>query len=107
MRYSVWNVGTRQFDYYDTAEAVTQSNTPKPDHLVSRTLGSTVEQACWRLPAAAVPAGSGPHAMGRVAIEPARALGGDDGAGMPITKGVLLLIAGALGVKFLMPRGRR
>lgn len=106
MRYSVWNINTRQFDYFDTPEPQGATNTPKPDHIVARTLGSTVEQAAWPLPAGATPAGSGPHAIGRVAaVKRAGALGADDG-GVSLVTGGLLLVAGALGVKYLLPKKR-
>jgi hypothetical protein len=107
VRFSVWNPGTAQFDYFETPELAQSSNAEKPSHLTSRTLGSTVEQAAWPLPAAAVPAGSGPHAEGRVAVHRgAAALAGDDD-GLSLVKMGLLLAAGALGVKYLLPRRRR
>jgi hypothetical protein len=107
MRYSVFNPATMMFDYFETPEERTSVNAPAPTHLVSRTLGSTVEQAAWPLPADAAPIGSGPHAIGRVAIPAGRALAGDVGGGLSIAKGLLLAAAGALAVKVLAPRRKR
>lgn len=106
MRFSVWNAGTRQFDYFENAEPET-TNSAKPTHLTSRTLGSTVEQSAWPLPANATPVGSGPHAIGRVAIARSSALGGDDGGTISLVKIGLLLAAGALGAKVLLPKRTR
>lgn len=94
------------FDYWETPELPTGTNTPKPTHLKARELGATVEQACWPLPANARKVGSGEHAIGRVAIHPSLALGASE-TSMPVAKGLLLLAAGALAVKYLLPRGRR
>lgn len=109
MRYSVWNQAARAFDYYDTPDADQRANVEAPTHLRARTLGLTVPQACWPLPAGAQPAGSGPVPQGRIAIHPSSALGADDGGDkLSVTKGILLAIAGALGAKYLLPkRGRR
>jgi len=105
MRYSVWRPGEAVFDYYDTPELATTSNVEKPAHLKARTLGATVEQASWPLPAGAVKVGTGPHAQGKIAIRPSAALGASDGD-LPIAKGLLLAAAGALAVKYLLPRPR-
>lgn len=106
MKYSVWNVGTAAFDYYETPEVATSSNTPKPGHLKPRTLGATVEQACWPLPPGAKLIGSGEVAIGKIAIHPSAALGATPSDGS-LAKGLLLAVAGALAVKVLLPRGRR
>ena len=105
MRYSTWNPGTERFDYWETPEVATVTNAGKPDHLKPRTLGATVEQACWPLPANARPIGSGPHAVGKVAIHPRNALGASEGGGLPIG-GLLLAAAGALAVQHFLPRRR-
>jgi hypothetical protein len=96
------------FDYYETPTPATSSNVGKPTHLKPRTLGATVEQACWPLPPDARPIGSGDQALGQIAIPAGRALGGDaGGAGdLGLAKGLLLAAAGALAVKYLLPRGR-
>lgn len=106
MRYSVWNPAARAFDYYESAAVPLTTNAPKPDHLRSRTLGSTVEQAAWPLPSDAVKVGAGDVAMGRIAVTPAArraALGAADGAS-GLVKAVALLGAGALAVHFLTKR---
>ena len=106
--YSVWNIGTGQFDYYETDQQPRRTNAGKPGHLRSRTLGMTVEQAAWPLPLGAVRTGSGPHAQGKVAIHPSEALGAASGGGMTAVKAFLLATAGAMGWKYLVGRrGRR
>lgn len=106
--YSVWNPGTRMFDYYQTSEMATVSNVEKPPHLQARTLGATVEQACWRLPTDARYTGSGEQAVGKIALPASRALGDSEPSGdLSLAKGVLLACAGALAVKYLLPRSRR
>jgi hypothetical protein len=106
VRFSVWNAGTQQFDYFEDGVPET-TNVAKPAHLTSRTLGSTVEQSAWPLPANATPVGSGPHAVGRVAIARSGALGADDGGTISLVKIGLLLAAGALGAKVLLPKRRK
>ncbi|MCC7024570.1 MAG: hypothetical protein IT338_17215 [Thermomicrobiales bacterium] len=103
MRYSVWNPGQRQFDYYDAAGDDVGAHAPKPTHLRARALGSTVEQAAWPLPAGARFVGTGVHAQGRVAIDRAGALGAsDDGGGLGLVKIGLLVAAGVVGAKVLL-----
>lgn len=109
MQFSVWNLGKSMFDYYETADAPSATNTPKPDHLTSGgQIGVTVEQACWPLPAGAQYTGSGDVAIGRIAIQPGKQTGlsgtTDD---LSLPKGILLAAAGALAIKFLLPRSRR
>ena len=107
MRYSVWNPGQRQFDYYDAAGTDDGAHAPKPTHLRSRALGSTVEQAAWPLPAGAVYVGTGDHAQGRVATTRAAALGASDEGGLGLVKIGLLVVAGAVGAKVLLGGKRR
>lgn len=106
MMFSVWNQGVGAFDYFESGGRQASLNAPKPSHIVSRTLGSTVDQAAWPLPSAAKYVGSGPTAIGRVASRGGRALGADDGS-MSTVKAVLLLGAGFLAWKVLVPGGRR
>lgn len=73
LTYSVWNNGTRRYDYFTTSEAA-PIHAPAPGRRGKRTLGATPEEAAWRLPAGARPSGSGVRPVGRVA-----SLGGDDG----------------------------
>lgn len=106
-KFSVWNIATSMFDYYENGDIPTRTNVDKPTHLKARTLGATVEQACWPLPSDARRVGSGPHAIGKVAIQPSAALGASSTSDLPIAKGILLACAGALAVKFLLPGRRR
>lgn len=106
MIYSVWNQGRRAYDYFEDDRLEKSANVPPPAHLTNRALGSTVEQASWPLPAGARPIGSGLHAVGRVAIAGGRAALGDL-AEPGLVKAGLLLLAGALLIKFAVPRKRR
>lgn len=107
MRYSVWNQAASAFDYYESSEGNGRANAPKPDHLRARTLGLTVEQAAWPLPAGAQYVGSGPFASGRLAIAKSAALGDDAAGGLSTAKGALLFVAGVLGIHFLLPKRSR
>lgn len=73
MIYSVWNQGVGAFDYFEDDSKQQSLNAPTPKHIGSRTLGSTIEQAAWPLPAVVRHIGSGPQAVGKVA---SRASGG-------------------------------
>jgi hypothetical protein len=107
MRYSVWNPGTLEFDYYEGPGAET-TNAVKPAHLKARTLGATVDQAAWPLPSDAVRVGAGPLAVGRVAVAKRFGLG-DDGGGknLSLVKAGLLAFAGYVGMKVLMPKRKK
>lgn len=105
MMYSVWNQGLGAFDYYQCPKPQESLNAPRPTHLVSRTLGSTVDQAAWPLPGNVTHIGSGQHAVGRVATRngsPLGATGGD----MSLVKAGLLFAAGVLAWRYVV-RGRR
>lgn len=106
MRYSVWNPGQRQFDYYEGAGDDVGSHTAKPTHLRARALGSTVEQAAWPLPIGATFVGSGDHAEGRIAVARGTALGATDEGGLGLIKIGLLVAAGVVGAKVLMGKRR-
>ena len=107
MRYSVWNPGSLEFDYYESP-GDERTNAAKPAHLRQRTLGSTVDQAAWPLPAGAVPAGSGPHAVGRVSVLRSKALSGDDAGGtLSLVKAGLLAVTGFVAMKVLLPKRRK
>jgi len=67
MRYSVWNQGARQYDYYETPEVQLGANTPSPKHIRSQDLGVPVDRAGWPLPGSARKVGSGAMAQGRIA----------------------------------------
>ena len=66
MKFSVWNNGTRAYDYYES------SGTPPihagaPPRASSSALGATPDEAAWPLPADAVKTGSGELPQGRIA----------------------------------------
>ena len=103
--FSVWNQGLGAFDYYQSPAQQASLNVERPKHLVQRTLGATVDQAAWPLPANARHIGSGPHAVGRIASRNGSALGAIGGDGS-LVKAALLMVAGALGWKYLV-KGRR
>jgi hypothetical protein len=67
MIYSVWNQGTRQYDYYRTTNVQNGANTPSPSHIRTKPLGSTIDQALWPLPTSSKKIGSGEFAKGRIA----------------------------------------
>jgi len=105
MIYSVWNQGAGDFEYFEDAKVQHELNVEKPAHLQSRALGSTVGQAAWPMPASARPIGRGQAPVGRVA-----SLGGDAMSGSDeslTTKAVLLLVAGVLLWRYVVPRTRR
>lgn len=96
MIYSIWNPGTRRFDYYETPAQMRRSNVEKPSHLGPHNLGATPEQAAWPLPDHAVQVGSGPEARGRVAY--AKGSLGDGSLGDVTPRRLLGLgVVGALG----------
>lgn len=101
MRYSIWNQGLGAWDYYESSRPDDKLNAEKPSHLVSRTLGSTVDQAAWPLPGDARHIGAGPRAIGKVASRGGSSLGADLGD-MSILKAGLLVLAGALTMKYVV-----
>ncbi len=103
MIYSVWNQGRLGYDYFDDGKAETSANVGKPDHLVNRTLGSTIQQAAWPLPTGATPVGTGDHPMGRVAIAARGRALGDDADNVKLVKAGLLLMSAALLIKYVLP----
>lgn len=106
MIYSVWNQGNSAYDYYEDDVKQASLNAPTPKHLSNRTLGSTVDQAGWPLPAGARLVGSGPSAVGKVASRTSgRALGAVD-LGSPTTKAALLVVSAVLIYKYVV-KGRR
>lgn len=107
MLYSVYNFGSSQYDYYETAEPQASLNTEKPSHLRNRTLGATVDQAAWPLPPTAKRIGSGPDAVGRVAVKKTGAALGDISTDNPLVKGGLLAVAAVLAYKYVVKPGRR
>lgn len=110
MRYSVWSQPDRCYLYYEDARTEASANADRPGHLVSRTLGSTIDQAAWPMPAGAKLIGRGDRAIGRVAVPAsvsARAALGDFGGSSSLVKAGLLLAAAGLAYKYLLPRRMR
>jgi hypothetical protein len=66
MKYSVWNTGTRRYDYY-TAQGDTGIHAGAPPRASTFELGATPDQAAWPLPADATKTGSGELPQGRIA----------------------------------------
>lgn len=66
MRYSVWNHGTRRYDYYE-APGDTGTHAGAPPRVRTNDLGAAPEQAAWPLPVASVKVGSGANPQGRIA----------------------------------------
>jgi len=71
MKYSVWNPGTRRYDYYE-AQSDGATHAGAPPRASTSELGATPEQAAWPLPADAVKAGSGELPQGRIASTEAK-----------------------------------
>ncbi len=89
MMYSVWNQSAGAYDYFESPAQQASLNVEKPTHLVSRTLGSTIDQAAWPLPGDAKRVGSGEDAIGRVASIKGAALGDDFMDGSAVKLGLL------------------
>jgi hypothetical protein len=66
MRFSVWNNGTRSYDYYE-APGTPGIHTGAPPRAASSSLGATPDEAAWPLPANAAKVGSGEMPQGRIA----------------------------------------
>jgi hypothetical protein len=103
--YSVWQQGRGVFDYFEDRREQPSLNAPAPTHIGHRTLGSTVDQAAWPLPADAKRIGSGPVAIGRIAATKAGGALGDIG-GSPLVKAGLLTVAAILAYKYVVKGGR-
>jgi hypothetical protein len=71
MKYSVWNNGTRRYDYY-TAQGNAGIHAGAPPRASTFELGATPEQAAWPLPADATKVGSGELPQGRIASTEAK-----------------------------------
>lgn len=68
--FSVWNYGTRQYDYFQAGEhdgTHITAGAPAPMLGTASVLGLTPEQFVWPLPKFAVRSGSGTVAVGQVA----------------------------------------
>lgn len=92
MNYSVWNNGTRKYDYF-TAPGTPEIHAGAPPRVRGSDLGATPEQAAWPLPLGARRVGSGELPRGRIASL------GDSGGGLfdiDLKKSVIYGIAGYL-----------
>ena len=108
MKYSVWDQGAGLYNYYEDKRVQTTLNTPAPDHITQRALGSTVTQAAWPLPPDAKKVGQGDVAIGRVAAAPGSLFGlGDSVVEKPLVKAGMLTAAAILIYKFVAKGGRR
>ncbi len=102
MIWSTWNQGLGAFDYFDDGRPQQRLNVEKPSHLVSRTLGSTVDQAAWPLPPHARHIGSGPHAVGRVAVRKGIGVAVGDVSDSSLVKAGLLVASAVLLWKYVV-----
>jgi hypothetical protein len=66
MKYSVWNNGTRSYNYFD-APGTPGIHAGAPPRVHGSELGATPDQAAWPLPPGAVKTGSGELPQGRIA----------------------------------------
>lgn len=67
MLYSVWNTGTKRYDYYQSPQAPASTHVgAPPPAFFPNALGATVEQAAWALPVGCTKIGAGELARGRV-----------------------------------------
>ncbi len=76
--YSVYDFNRKTYDYY-TGPGPGGTHAGSPHMWSSNALGSTPEQASWKLPAGAVKVGSGPMPKGRIATS-----GVDLGSAVPL-----------------------
>lgn len=83
--YSVYNYGSKSYDYYDDGQPAPTHAGPPPIAPMGG-IGETPESAAWRLPLGARKVGSGDLPRGKIA-----SLGGTDTAG---DLGKLAVIAG-------------
>jgi hypothetical protein len=68
--YSVYNYGSKAYDYFE-APAKALPHAPKPPQAAgaSTSLGATPEQAAWPLPMGAKLVGHGKNPVGRIAFD--------------------------------------
>lgn len=68
MLYSVYNYGTKLYDYYAVNGGGRSAHAPAPQRARGASaMGATPEQAAWKLPAGARHVGSGEEARGLIA----------------------------------------
>jgi len=93
--YSVWNYGTRSYDYY-TAPGAPATHAGRPPVRGGSSLGAAPEQAAWPLPAGARKVGSGPLPKGRIASTSGGiSLGGLGAVDLsdPVTVGAVIVLS--------------
>jgi hypothetical protein len=76
MRYSVYNYGTKSYDYYDDGKPSPTHAGPPPVAPMGD-IGETPEAAAWRVPIGARKVGSGELPQGRIASMGGLPIGGD------------------------------
>lgn len=98
MLYSVYNVGTQAYDYYDgPGPKATHAGVPSISNV--HELGATVDSAAWKLPMGSRPVGSGPMPKGRIASSGMSGSLGDFGGDIP--KLGILAVAAYLAWRYL------
>ena len=107
MIYSVWNQGAGDFEYYEDGVPQQTLNVEKPSHISDRTLGATVDQAAWPLPASARLTCRGPVPIGRIAARKTGLALGSLTDDLSLAKIALLGLAAYVAVKTLEPKRRR
>ncbi len=91
MIFSVYNYGTRGFDYFDAPVKPTAHAGTPPSGTPNSSV--TPEAAAWRVPAGARLVGSGPAPRGRVASRGEISLAGFDSTTNLIAVGVIAYFA--------------
>ena len=89
MNYSVWDSGTRRYDYYQAA-GDTGIHAGAPPRASTFELGATPEQAAWPLPDDAIKTGSGELPQGRIASTKPQAAGSFNELFLYVAAGYLL-----------------
>lgn len=87
MRYSIYNYGTKSYDYYDDGKP-SSTHAGSPPFVSLGGIGETPEGAAWRLPMGARKVGSGEFPQGRIA-----SLGGLESGADVVKLGALALAA--------------
>lgn len=102
MIYSIYNHGSRTYDYYQ-APATAATHAPVPPRASGPSaMGATAEQAAWPLPASARKVGSGAEAKGRIARR-----GGGMGLGDFWDPNITDVAVAVVSIWFLFRDGRR
>lgn len=101
MIYSVFNIATRSYDYYEGPGPVSIHAGAPPVTWARNRLGATTSQASWRLPMGAKKVGSGELPRGRIA-----ALGDSADASSWLSSNAAMVAAGVT-VLYLLLRKRR